>query len=426
MVVVENTRTRALLTALAVLALPGVACGLMYTVDCTGGGDFTEVQAAVDFAADGDTLLLLPCVYTECVEILEKELTILGSGAATTEIASATGCPALTIVVSEHYLNLSATVLRDITLSGASSPTVFCEFGRLVLQDCVVQGGSVIGTDYTPSFWDADLEAYDCILGTVNIYGHDYLPSVMERCRAVGVRIHGFHAWPGYGAHAALHSRENTMTGWLDVSGGVLTSQGDSTSYLHVVDPNPEMADATISDMRANFVICEMAGGDVEISASVIDSMWYWGWDFECDLLLVGTCVRGRSEIRHTRWGAVELIHNTFLKPLDLRIENADVGHAITSNVFYEELSGNVHATVPMSYNCFGEPPSMTGGSLQSNMTADPLLCDPESGSCELQDCSPCIGSAHDGGHIGACGIGCSCSSPVEEQSWGGIKWGYR
>jgi hypothetical protein len=62
------------------------------------------------------------------------------------------------------------------------------------------------------------------------------------------------------------------------------------------------------------------------------------------------------------------------------------------------------------------------GDSVHSNISLPPLLCDAASGDYTLQECSPCVGAAHDGGDIGAFGVGCQCVTAVREVTWGKIK----
>jgi hypothetical protein len=59
---------------------------------------------------------------------------------------------------------------------------------------------------------------------------------------------------------------------------------------------------------------------------------------------------------------------------------------------------------------------TITGG----NISADPLLSDPEKGDFRLQHDSPCIPSG-DCDLIGAWPVGCG-GTPVEKTTWGGLK----
>jgi hypothetical protein len=63
----------------ACLALPASAQGKLWTVDKGGAGDFTEIQDAIDFAADGDTIHVAgsPTTYGPAV-IAGKALVLLG------------------------------------------------------------------------------------------------------------------------------------------------------------------------------------------------------------------------------------------------------------------------------------------------------------------------------------------------------------
>ncbi len=57
------------------------------TVSCTGGKDYTAIQAAVNAAASGDTVLVSDCTYTEKVTVDAKSITIKSvNGAAATII----------------------------------------------------------------------------------------------------------------------------------------------------------------------------------------------------------------------------------------------------------------------------------------------------------------------------------------------------
>lgn len=49
-----------------------------YIVSLDGLGDFVSIQEAVNYAKDGDTLILYPGIYNENVEILNKTINIIG------------------------------------------------------------------------------------------------------------------------------------------------------------------------------------------------------------------------------------------------------------------------------------------------------------------------------------------------------------
>lgn len=50
-----------------------------YVVAQDGSGDFRSIQAAVDYAGDGDTIIIFPGTYYENVVVWEKELNLIGT-----------------------------------------------------------------------------------------------------------------------------------------------------------------------------------------------------------------------------------------------------------------------------------------------------------------------------------------------------------
>jgi hypothetical protein len=62
-----------------------------------------------------------------------------------------------------------------------------------------------------------------------------------------------------------------------------------------------------------------------------------------------------------------------------------------------------------------------------TNICADPLFCDPESGDLTLDGASPCApGNNPDCGLIGAWPVGCGGSTPVMVATWGALKAAFR
>ena len=50
-------------TLVILFAMSTVSSGATLTVDLNGGGDYTDIQSAIDAAADGDTVLVKPGEY---------------------------------------------------------------------------------------------------------------------------------------------------------------------------------------------------------------------------------------------------------------------------------------------------------------------------------------------------------------------------
>ena len=49
-----------------------------YIIAQDGTGDFSTIQEGVDNASDGDTLIVCPGIYTEAVQVMGKEVHIIG------------------------------------------------------------------------------------------------------------------------------------------------------------------------------------------------------------------------------------------------------------------------------------------------------------------------------------------------------------
>lgn len=62
---------------------------MVYVIDLNGGGDFSSVQAAVDHAAPGDTLIVRPGIYRERVVVHRDGLRVSGEDGA---ILTGSGC----------------------------------------------------------------------------------------------------------------------------------------------------------------------------------------------------------------------------------------------------------------------------------------------------------------------------------------------
>ena len=117
------------------------------------------------------------------------------------------------------------------------------------------------------------------------------------------------------------------------------------------------------------------------------------------------------------------LSHNTILGDLTLCCAATVRSNVVSGRA---ELFGGDGYVI--SHNDFvgGLVVTSPGDSVYANISEPPLFCNPAGGDYTLQDCSPCVGAAHDGGDIGAFGVDCECMVVVEHKSWGAVKAMYR
>jgi hypothetical protein len=111
-------------SGLASAALPG-ATGDVYVVDATGGGDFLDIQSAVDAASQRDTILVRPGNYGG-FDIYNKSLAIVADGPQTPR-------------VNGPVFVRSLSLQRDVQLSGlhfrAGFQVIACE-ATVLFTDC--------------------------------------------------------------------------------------------------------------------------------------------------------------------------------------------------------------------------------------------------------------------------------------------------
>ena len=88
-----------------------------WTVDDSGGADFTSIQAAIDAAISGNTIYVYTGTYSENV-VVNKQLTLEGEGA---EVVTVTNCTSDSPVfnVTADYVNISGFTVTGATGWGA-------------------------------------------------------------------------------------------------------------------------------------------------------------------------------------------------------------------------------------------------------------------------------------------------------------------
>ena len=408
-------RTAIACLACSLLTISPAVDAAVHRVDCGGGGDYLTIQEAVDAAANGDTVLVAACVYEERVTVLGKNVTILGAGSEATEITAAG--PGFTVSFDERPPGYVTSRMSDIRVTNTGSLRRCVRIADLVvaLERCRIDDVMQVG-DEDP----ASVEVQDCEIGHLSVGGlgaHVFVHDSEIGELVAGGGYDGTYWW-GY-----VESASNTV-GTLLVTGGVADSQGDTVALLEVEGhldcySTLDAGDGSFGEFRIN------GGGDVSLERCEMDSITYIP-DVDGILVLTGCLVRGGFRGESLYGGGVplwvDLTHNTIV---------GSFSHELPTCPFYGQMRSNVvggSVDIADAYGLDLASNDILGGvnapgaTLADNISEDPLFCGAESGDYTLQDCSPCLGAAHDGGDIGAFGVGCACEVAVEDASWGRIK----
>jgi predicted outer membrane repeat protein len=115
--------------------------GATYTVDPSGNGDYTTIQAGISAVSDGDSLEVVAGTYIESLDLGGKDLDIVSqSGAASTILAPNSGQVAVTWDQGEagslEGFTIQPSLARALTISN-SSPSII---------DVDISGGGSLGT----------------------------------------------------------------------------------------------------------------------------------------------------------------------------------------------------------------------------------------------------------------------------------------
>jgi hypothetical protein len=415
-----------------VLLMSTVAQAGVHTVDCGGGGSFMTIQDAVEAAVSGDTILVAPCVYEERVDVVDKVLHIRGSGPDMTEISWTGDQETVHISTAPAEYEFVGEVSGfTIRREPAGLPALFWDRGLLSILDCAVPGGELrAGWDDPPPA----IDLRDSDIHSVWIHGSGRYSGIINS--SVGtVSLSGYQLYSGVYWHHYLTS-EGSEYGTLELG---LTAADLSGDVVDVLDMG-QLASCRAVDTWFGEVESECSSlhlTDCEVQGGV--SVW-GGTDLNqhtCGTLEAEGCLFGGDvevyvDLYEYEPGtaSVEASHNTFLGDLMLRYAGGGEGLVCPLSVRGNLVSGATHiignavfdVCTVISHNDFVDGAALPPycDSLYANISADPLFC--SEGDYTLQECSPCVGTAHDGGDIGAFGIGCPCWTSIEERSWGSVK----
>lgn len=370
-----------------------------WNVTADGLGDAPTIQAAIDLAAEDDSILVHPGTYLER-PVAHKSLSVIGVGGAEVTTIDGEGIDKVFVIGIEGPSN--GFLIEGLRIVGAGGdknfgwpyPALVGNSSDCLIRECELESFSIYGATVA-----------DCrILGDVSAMSG---ASVVERCR--------FEDLQGYWSASAL-------------------TMGD---------------DAIVRD--CTFLRCDGFGFSPVIGYEA--NGVYSPLTIERNLFLdcVGPCigpaqfppVRPEPTRRGGPAGSVVIRGNTFVDNLYGPLGPSSQTYAPYLPGIFEgnivtgsNLGVWIPEGVPYTVRCnnsFGNPMNWTGipdpTGIDGNFSADPLFCNSNADDFTLSANSPCLPGNHpDGascGVIGAFEEGCKAVS-IEPESWGKVKARYR
>jgi len=389
------------------------------TVNCQGGADFDHIQAAVDFADKGDTLLIAACVYEEQVSIGEKALVLIGGGKEVTVLTwSGTG--------SALYSGDAGLFIKGLGIQRnppTSEALVWHDYSIRV-EECFIDGRVRGG------YYHGSINAQKSYVRELFVIGGQTISEISD-CELSLVQISGiiFEAGNGlqstgchigvlqFGSLAGAASLRDSI-GCVYLNGGLDVYNGFGAT------------ESTIDTVHAS------ESPTLDLHGCRVGTLSYGVWEYGPNLsiqecVVLGNCV---IEPQHYPYSASNgassqpdneylIEHNTFVGSCTIDEPStwqAPTTNLVRSNIFAGPTVISAVQGLSLTYNCFASAPEFSGKLDESNLLTNPQFCDPIL-DFRLNQSSPCLGAAHDGGNIGALGVGCG-KVKVKEVSWGKLK----
>jgi len=356
------------------LAIASPTLAAVWTVDGSGGGDFTTISGAVSAAAPGDSIVIRAGIYNEFVRIspTKSGLWLVGEGGAENVIIAAD-------TVAIGIWNADPAVhVEDLTITGATNfgglyaQNSKAEVMRCIFRDNVGPGGCHGDGSALNATLHSDLVIEDCLIEDNTNWG---APGgvIIWQSRA-DIRRNVFRRNQAcWGGGLEIYHCETEPVSYIEENIFVGNSVTEWGGGLFTVDSSPIVRRNTFfaNDAPGNAAIWVLGGRPVITENIIVGS----DWGIYC-----------QTDARY---------------PPSLPV--------VDCNLFWDLGLG-------IAFDC---------PSLGTVIEEDPLFCDPVSENLTLCEDSPAIGGPC--GHLGALGIGCPpCAVSVAPCTWGGIKTLYK
>jgi len=425
-----------------VVASPPDASATVIVVDAAGGGDYLSVQEGVAAAASGDTVQVMAGWYAERVLVDGKCLTIQGSGPSGTAVFWDGAGPTLEFVNAPssgwshiRSINIARSFDQAEGVRGGDRQVHTVEWTgcTVVFDGAVINGGAIGIADVENHLVHTGVSAYDSTFDWLIVAGDRYF-TIDNSFIFEGARFSGWYEDPMTMASPFVTSTGSYYGGLELPMLCYISSFQDSIGRLEIAGSFETSCTASFQECGISYALM-WNDNDVAFHNCIVNEVSHFYSGYPGFRLTMEGCLVGNFDMLSDA-GDCRLIHNTFTEWFYCQLDDDVPGSAIRSNIFtgytsiIAEGGPGSDPRLPVTHNLFEHHETYVTAlydSLAVNFWyEDPRFCGWS--TYTLEDCSPCIGAAHDGGTIGAFGIGCDCTlvNAVEEKSWGAIKALYR
>ena len=360
--------------------------------------DQPTIQAGIDFADPGDTVLVQPGTYVENINFLGKNITV-GSLTLTT---GDTSYIRQTIIDGD-------SIGRVVTFeSGEDSTAVLNGFtitNGIEWYD--VGGGIMCGDSTNPIMTNVIIKGNQANYGGGIYCGTNSSPIFMN----VLVDENVAKTRSGQGKGGGIYCGLNSSTSFSNVTitdntaelsgGGIYCGTNSSPIFMNVlVDEN--VAKTRSGQGKGGGIYCGLNSSTSFSNVTITDNTAELsGCGIYCDSAEV---TLENVTITDNNDGGIYSENGS-----DITVLNSIIWY----NSGYQISCGDSSTTITISYSNIsgGEAGIIDGGStviwLNGNINALPLFCNPDSGVYTLAVNSPCVGTGEGGANMGALGIGC-------------------
>ena len=180
-------KLQSLALAAIVLPLAPAARADVHVVDAAGGGDFTDLQPAIDAAQDGDTLLVKPGTYSRA-EIVGKALQVMADSGG---IARVVGGMAVRNLLSDQEVVLNRLWIEGDPLGVLDALQVEVALGAVRVERSELYGAASVSDSHAGDAVDASFAEDVALLGTLLLAGNGNDMSPFGSDGGDGVRASG-------------------------------------------------------------------------------------------------------------------------------------------------------------------------------------------------------------------------------------------